>query len=517
MLHPDEETNRALIIRLDMSEYMEKYSVTRLIGAPPGYVGYNKGGQLTEAVRRRPYCVVLFDEVEKAHVDVFNTLLQVLEDGRLTDSHGRTSDFTNSVIIMTSNLGADHLLSGLSGEVTMEVARDQVMQAVKKHFRPELLNRLDETLVFDPLSQEQLRKAVQLQMKNVAFRLADKGVAMAVTNAALDYVLAASYDPVYGARPMRRWLERNVVTKLSQMILRDEIDDNSTVYIDVNATKTDLVYRIDKKRGLVEENEQNSDVVILFGNKRRKPNEELLVMGRSSRDEICALKTYGRDLVEQASKLDTVIGRDVEIRRVVRILSRRTRNSPVLVGEPGVGKTAVVQGLAQRIMKGDVPSNLTDVKLIALDMCALVAGSTYKGQFEERLESVLKEVEDAQGKVVLFIDEIHMFLGASTDAAILLSRGELPCIGATTLPKYRKYAEKDATFERRFQQVLVAEPSVPDTINILRGVKEKYEGHHGVRIQDRALVVSAQLSARYIAGRALPDKAIDLVDEACAT
>ncbi|CAA7043907.1 unnamed protein product [Microthlaspi erraticum] len=229
-----------------------------------------------------------------------------------------------------------------------------------------------------------------------------------------------------------------------------------------------------------------------------------------------ALKTYGRDLVEQASKLDPVIGRDEEIRRVVSILSRRTKNSPVLVGEPGVGKTAVVEGLAQRIMKGDVPSNLTDVKLIALDMCALVAGPTYKGEFEERVKSVLKEVEDAQGKVVLFIDEIHMVLGDSTDAATLLARGQLRCIGATTLPKYRKYAEKDAAFERKFQQVLVAEPSVRDTINILRGLKKKYEGHHGVRIQDRALVVSAQFSARYITGRHLPDKAIDLVDEACA-
>lgn len=218
-----------------------------------------------------------------------------------------------------------------------------------------------------------------------------------------------------------------------------------------------------------------------------------------------ALKTYGRDLVEQASRLDPVIGRDEEIRRVVSILSRRTKNNPVLVGEPGVGKTAVVEGLAQRIMRGDVPNNLTDVKLIALDMCALVAGEPSEGKFEERLKSVLKEVEDAQGKVVLFIDEIHMVLGAATecdptDAAILLARGQLRCIGATTLANYRKFVEKDAAFERRFQQVLVAEPSVPDTINILRGVKEKYEGHHGVRIQDRALVVSAQLSARYIAG-----------------
>ena len=238
-----------------------------------------------------------------------------------------------------------------------------------------------------------------------------------------------------------------------------------------------------------------------------------------------ALKKYGRDLVEQAAKLDPVIGRDDEIRRTIRILSRRTKNNPVLIGEPGVGKTAVAEGLAQRIARGDVPSNLQGVRLIALDMGAMVAGAKYRGEFEERVKAVLKEVEDSSGQVVLFIDEMHLVLGAgrtegSMDAANLfkplLARGQLRCIGATTLEEYRKYIEKDAAFERRFQQVLVKEPSVGDTVSILRGLKERYQGHHGVRIMDRALVVAAQLSDRYITGRRLPDKAIDLMDEACA-
>jgi ATP-dependent Clp protease ATP-binding subunit ClpB len=241
-----------------------------------------------------------------------------------------------------------------------------------------------------------------------------------------------------------------------------------------------------------------------------------------------ALSRYGKDLTEMAAKgkLDPVIGRDEEIRRVMQVLSRRTKNNPVLVGEPGVGKTAIVEGLATRITKGDVPEGLKDKKLIALDMGSLIAGAKFRGEFEERLKAVLKEVIEAQGQIILFIDELHTVVGAgssgdgSMDAGNLLkpplARGELHCIGATTLDEYRKHVEKDPALERRFQTVLVEEPSVEDTISILRGLKERYEVHHGVRIKDSALVSAAVLSDRYITDRSLPDKAIDLVDEAAA-
>jgi len=240
-----------------------------------------------------------------------------------------------------------------------------------------------------------------------------------------------------------------------------------------------------------------------------------------------ALEKYGRDLTESAKqgKLDPVIGRDDEIRRTIQILSRRTKNNPVLIGEPGVGKTAIAEGLAQRIVKGDVPESLKDRRLIALDMGALIAGAKYRGEFEERLKAVLKEVTDSNGQIILFIDEIHTVVGAgATQGAMdagnllkpMLARGELRCIGATTLDEYRKYIEKDAALERRFQQVYVDQPSVEDTISILRGLRERYENHHGVKISDSALVAAAMLSNRYISDRFLPDKAIDLVDEAAA-
>lgn len=244
-------------------------------------------------------------------------------------------------------------------------------------------------------------------------------------------------------------------------------------------------------------------------------------------DNRSALEKFGRNLNEEVKKgkIDPVIGRDEEIRNVIRILSRKTKNNPVLIGEPGVGKTAIVEGLAQRIVRKDVPEGLKDCILWELDMSSLIAGASFRGQFEERLKSVLKEIRESDGRIILFIDEIHTIVGAgkaegSMDAGNILkpmlARGELHCIGATTLDEYRKYIEKDPALERRFQQVMVREPSVEDTISILRGLKERFELHHGVRIHDRAIIAASQLANRYITDRFLPDKAIDLIDEACA-
>ena len=239
------------------------------------------------------------------------------------------------------------------------------------------------------------------------------------------------------------------------------------------------------------------------------------------------LEKYGRNIIEDVKKgkIDPVIGRDEEIRSITRILSRKTKNNPVLIGEPGVGKTAIVEGLALRIVRGDVPSSLKNKTIWELDMASLVAGAKYRGEFEERLKNVLNEVKKSEGEIIMFIDEIHTIVGTGAEGAMdtsnilkpMLARGEIHVIGATTLNEYRKYIEKDGALERRFQKIIVAPPTVEDTITILRGLKERFEIHHGVSIQDKALIAAATLSNRYITDRFLPDKAIDLVDEACAT
>ncbi len=281
--------------------------------------------------------------------------------------------------------------------------------------------------------------------------------------------------------------------------------------------------------------EVDQTTIDIVGNKKEVVNEIInkirggnRVTSQNPEVQYEALSKYGRDLVEEVrkGKMDPVIGRDEEIRNTIRILSRKTKNNPVLIGEPGVGKTAIVEGLAQRIVKRDVPESLLDKTIFELDLSALVAGAKFRGEFEERLKAVLKEVKESEGRILLFIDEIHMLVGAGkTDGTMdagnmlkpMLARGELHCIGATTLNEYRQYIEKDSALERRFQKVNVKEPDLEDTISILRGLKERYEVHHGVRIQDRALVAATELSDRYITDRFLPDKAIDLVDQACAT
>ena len=278
------------------------------------------------------------------------------------------------------------------------------------------------------------------------------------------------------------------------------------------------VFDLLQKHGITHENILSA-LQTLRGNRR--------VTDANPEEKYQALEKYGRNLnrLVSSGKIDPVIGRDEEIRRVMQVLSRRTKNNPVLIGEPGVGKTAIVEGIAQRIVSGDVPETLKTKQVVVLDLAALVAGASYRGQFEERLKAVIKDVSDATGEIILFIDEMHTLIGAgavsgSMDAANILkpalARGELHCIGATTLDEYQKYIEKDAALERRFQKIQISEPTVEDTISILRGLKERYEVHHGVRIKDSAIIAAAELSDRYITERFLPDKAIDLIDEAAS-
>ena len=306
----------------------------------------------------------------------------------------------------------------------------------------------------------------------------------------------------------------NAFVEAEQM--KDEFVSLEHILLAVTGEKEGEATRLLAIAGIVRDTILKALVDIRGGQRITDPNPE---------DKYQALERFSRDLTAIASKgdLDPVIGRDDEIRRVIQVLSRRTKNNPVLIGEPGVGKTAIVEGLAQRIVQGDIPETLKDKRVVALDMGALIAGAKYRGEFEDRLKAVLKEVTDAHGQIILFIDEMHTVVGAgaaegAVDASNMLkpalARGELKCVGATTIKEYRKYIEKDAAFERRFQPVMVNEPTVEDTISILRGLKEKYEVHHGVRIKDSALVAAATLSHRYITDRFLPDKAIDLVDEA---
>lgn len=331
----------------------------------------------------------------------------------------------------------------------------------------------------------------------------------------LPEVSGAGFQGAYISPLLKNMLDRSF--KIAEE-MRDDYVSQEHLFMAMLETKGSAVADILKQKGINRETVMQALLSIRGSQRVTDPNPE---------EKYQALERYSRDLtaLARAGKLDPVIGRDEEIRRVIQVLSRRTKNNPVLIGEPGVGKTAIVEGLAQRIVSGDIPETLKDKQVVALDMGALVAGAKYRGEFEDRLKAVLKEIQEKHGQIILFIDEMHTLVGAGAaegaiDASNMLkpalARGELHCVGATTLDEYRKHIEKDAALERRFQPVLVTEPNEEDTISILRGLKEKYEVHHGVRIKDSAIVAAATLSNRYITDRFLPDKAIDLIDEAAS-
>ena len=373
------------------------------------------------------------------------------------------------------------------------------------------------------IEQEHLLLALLEQREGLIGQLVQQSGA---DTAALRQKLTAAVErlpQVSGSGAGQMYLSRSLEQALNEAEkiareMRDEYTSVEHLMLGLFAKPDDTLKALFRECGLTKEK---------FLTALREVRGNRSVTTDSPEDTYDVLKKYGRDLTEAArsQKLDPVIGRDEEIRNVIRILSRKTKNNPCLIGEPGVGKTAIAEGLALRIVAGDVPENLKDKTIFSLDMGALVAGAKFRGEFEERLKSVLTEVQQSEGRIILFIDELHTIVGAGkTEGAMdagnllkpLLARGELHCIGATTLNEYRKYIEKDAALERRFQPVMVAEPTVEDTIAILRGLKERYEVYHGVKIQDAALIAAATLSNRYITDRFLPDKAIDLVDEACA-
>ena len=371
-------------------------------------------------------------------------------------------------------------------------ANVDTIQMLKAIFEDDVLDGLFRRLNID---KRQALSTIDAEMGRIA--------RVSQSNPQLSQEVAQSFDQA------QRWAQEHEETYLSV----------ASVWIALMFNRSYISKQLVKQFHLKEEQCKEEELKRRGGMKMNTPNAE---------NNVEALSKYGRDLVEEVKngKIDPIIGRDDEIRRVIQILSRKTKNNPVLIGEPGVGKTAVVEGIAWRIMKGDVPQSLKEKKLIELDMGALIAGAKYRGEFEERLKAVLEEVKNADGGIILFIDEIHNLVGAgktegSMDAANLLkpmlARGELRCIGATTFDEYRKYIEKDAALERRFQRVMVQEPTVEDTISILRGLKDRFESYHGVKILDEAIIAAATLSNRYITDRFLPDKAIDLVDEACAT